>query len=99
MGGNSDRQPQPLDTVLFDEGLSYKGIAELCPSEARVGEQTVADIATGRARGSDRSRSRILNAINRFEGRKRTYVWDDLFDEPPKGRVGRILENLHRTDA
>ncbi len=81
---SSSRQPQPLQAILAELGLSRQGVTNLCPLEARVGPQTVGDIASGKKVGNDRSRWRILNAINRFEGRKKDYVWKDLYLAPPR---------------
>jgi hypothetical protein len=72
---------QPLLEVLRREGLNFQSITDLCPDIARVGAQTVSDIATGRRIGTVRSRSRILNALNRYEGKSKDYTWADLFIE------------------
>lgn len=77
-----DRVPQPLRTVLQEEGLTYKAVADLCPDRARVSDQTVSDIATGKRTGSDTSRQRILNALNLYENKKREYQWCHLYREP-----------------
>ncbi len=74
--------PLPLRTVLQDEGLSYVNLVELCPAQYRVGAKAISDVANGRRSGSVRSKSRILNAINNYPHKKRTYSWEDLFSEP-----------------
>ena len=80
---STPRVPQPLRTVLREEGLSFKDVERLCPSNARVGDQSIADIAGGKRKGSDRSRQRILNALNGRPEKTKVYAWGDLFREPP----------------
>lgn len=100
MSTGPETNPQPLEQVLFNEGLSYRAVSDLCPPEARVSEQTIADIATGRIRGKDKTRSKILNALNRWQHKQQTYTWDDLYDTPAlnQGVVRRVVQKVLRRD-
>lgn len=94
----SRQRPQPLRQVLLEEGLTFRQISEMCPPEAKVNEQTVADIANGNRPGKEISRQRILNALNSYTSKKKTYSWEDLYHEAPKGRVSRLLEPLRNPE-
>ena len=75
-------ESQPLREILLNEGLTFKAVSQLCPPRAQVSDQTIADIAMGRKGGSERLRQRILNALNRYDQRKRDYGWSDLYRDP-----------------
>ncbi len=74
---------QPLQAVLVAEGLTYQAVRDLCLPQARVLAETVRDIALGQRRGVDRSRRRILDALNRYAQKQREYHWLDLYRERP----------------
>jgi hypothetical protein len=77
---------QPLFQVLKGEGLTYEQVARHSLPGLEVGSQTISDVARGARRGHDRSRQRILIALNRFKelsGHDKRYTWDELYSEPP----------------
>ena len=74
---------QPLRRILKEAGLTYKEVERLTAKNLGVSEQTISDIARGLRRGSDRSRYRILNALNSRDEKPEEYTWIDLYDEPP----------------
>ncbi len=74
---------QPLAQILAEEGLTYQAVQDLCPPQARVLARTVRDIALGARRGEDRSRRRILDALNRYSQKRKEYQWQDLYRESP----------------
>jgi len=82
MPQNGDRA-QPLLQILQDEGLSFADVMRLCDDRRLVSEKTISRIARGLVVGSDRSRVRILRALNNNENKLRTYTWADLYREPP----------------
>ncbi len=68
-----------LKAILQALGVSYAEVQNLCHERAVVSSRTVSDIANGKKKGNLKSRMRIVNALNRFEGRQKEYSHKDIF--------------------
>lgn len=68
--------------VIHELGISYQDVQRLSLDHIGISAKTVSDIANGRTTGSERSRRRILSAINSFASTQwfRTYDYEDLFE-------------------
>lgn len=68
--------------VIHELGISFQDVQRSSLDLIGISAQTVSDIANGRTTGSERSRRRILSAINSFASTQwgRTYDYEDLFE-------------------
>ena len=68
--------------VIHELGISFQDVQRFSVGRLGISAKTVSDIANGRTTGSERSRRRILSAINDFASSERglRYGYEDLFE-------------------
>ena len=68
--------------VIHELGISFQDVQRFSVEHLGISAKTVSDIANGRTIGSERSRRRILSAINDFANSQRglRYDYEDLFE-------------------
>ena len=71
-----------LLNVIHELGISYQDVRRFSLDRLSISAKTVSDIANGRTTGSERSRRRILSAINDFASSQKGLIYDyeDLFE-------------------
>ncbi|PKB66911.1 MAG: hypothetical protein BZY81_06095 [SAR202 cluster bacterium Io17-Chloro-G4] len=68
--------------VIHELGISFQDVQRFSQGRLGISAKTISDIANGRTMGSERSRRRILGAINVFANSRkgRSYDYEDLFE-------------------
>ena len=68
--------------VIHELGISFQDVQRFSLGRLGISAKTVSDIANGRTKGSERSRRRILSAINDFASSQRgvKYGYEELFE-------------------